>query len=392
MSESYYDILEISRNATEDEIRRSYKKLALKYHPDKNPGNVEAEERFKSIATAYATLSDPIKRRSYDAFGSVDMDSGGAPSFFNPFDIFQSMFQDGGQLFEQSVHMGGLGGGGVRFTVHTFGGGGGGGGGGGIPIDLSKIQEYMSECGIDVDEELDRARSFGMPNIEELLGHVQTLKSKLSGKTPKSTQREKRKKKPKEEQTIPNSVPAPEPVVCDLYVSLANMYEGATKEVKYKIMKNGVEVKRRAQIPVYGKMVVLEGAGHKMADDPKSPRGDVIFNIYQKPEEAKDPEYKYTRINEYDLLIHYPETVGRRFDLTLPDEREIQCEIADMAAFTKMPYVGVIHNYGFMREDGTRGDCYLLFCELEKEKICEEKSEECVKVHASHYKMLFQQN
>jgi len=67
----YYEILGVSRDATQEEIKKAYKKLALKYHPDRNPGNKEAEERFKEINEAYEVLSDPQKRAQYDSYGFV---------------------------------------------------------------------------------------------------------------------------------------------------------------------------------------------------------------------------------------------------------------------------------------------------------------------------------
>lgn len=73
----YYEILGVSRNATEEEIKRAYRRLAKQYHPDANPGNKEAEEKFKEINEAYEVLSDPEKRRKYDQFGHAAFD----PSF-----------------------------------------------------------------------------------------------------------------------------------------------------------------------------------------------------------------------------------------------------------------------------------------------------------------------
>lgn len=70
MADDYYQILSVDKKASLDDIKKAYRKLALKYHPDKNPDNKEAEEKFKKINEAYAVLSDPEKRQQYDNFGS----------------------------------------------------------------------------------------------------------------------------------------------------------------------------------------------------------------------------------------------------------------------------------------------------------------------------------
>lgn len=85
--EKYYKILNVSTNATPEEIKKSYRKLATKYHPDKNPGNKEAEEKFKEINEAYSVLSDAEKRKNYDMFGKDTQQ----PQV-NPMDIFSKMF------------------------------------------------------------------------------------------------------------------------------------------------------------------------------------------------------------------------------------------------------------------------------------------------------------
>lgn len=71
MAENYYDILGVSKSASADEIKKAYRKQAMKYHPDKNKGNSEAEKKFKDVNTAYQTLSDEWKRKQYDMFGSA---------------------------------------------------------------------------------------------------------------------------------------------------------------------------------------------------------------------------------------------------------------------------------------------------------------------------------
>ena len=69
MAKDYYDILGIAKTASADEIKKAYRKLAVKYHPDKNPGDKAAEEKFKEVSRAYEVLSDEKKRKQYDQFG-----------------------------------------------------------------------------------------------------------------------------------------------------------------------------------------------------------------------------------------------------------------------------------------------------------------------------------
>jgi molecular chaperone DnaJ len=74
-----YETLGVSKSASQDEIKKAYRKLARKYHPDKNPGDTEAEERFKEVQGAYDLLSDPAKRKQYDQLGSRVFSGAGAP-------------------------------------------------------------------------------------------------------------------------------------------------------------------------------------------------------------------------------------------------------------------------------------------------------------------------
>lgn len=90
----YYEILGVSKGASDDEIKKAYRKLAVQYHPDKNPDNKEAEEKFKEIAEAYAVLNDSQKRQQYDRFGHSGMGAGGFGGFdAGGFDISDALRQ-----------------------------------------------------------------------------------------------------------------------------------------------------------------------------------------------------------------------------------------------------------------------------------------------------------
>ncbi|MDX1784372.1 MAG: molecular chaperone DnaJ, partial [Aequorivita vladivostokensis] len=111
MKDDYYDILEISKSATAAEIKKAYRKKALQYHPDKNPGDHEAEAMFKKSAEAYEVLSDPNKRSRYDQYGHRAFENGGGfgGGGMNMEDIFSQF----GDIFG-SAFGGGFGGGGRR--------------------------------------------------------------------------------------------------------------------------------------------------------------------------------------------------------------------------------------------------------------------------------------
>ncbi|MGM9774504.1 MAG: DnaJ domain-containing protein, partial [Candidatus Egerieousia sp.] len=117
----YYEVLGVAKGATEEEIKKAYRKLALKYHPDRNPGDKEAEEKFKEAAEAYDVLSNPDKRKRYDQFGFAGNSAAGGGFSGGGFSM-EDIFSQFGDIF--GGHFGGGGGFGDVFgSAFGFGGG-----------------------------------------------------------------------------------------------------------------------------------------------------------------------------------------------------------------------------------------------------------------------------
>ena len=145
----YYEILGVSRDAKADEIKRAYRKMAMQYHPDRNPGDKTAEEKFKEAAEAYEVLGDEQKRRRFDQFGHAGVDGMGHAG--GGFSSMEDIFSAFGDIF------GGGGGGGSIFDSFFGGGGGGRGRGGGrqgaslkISVEIS-LKEAARGCTKTID-------------------------------------------------------------------------------------------------------------------------------------------------------------------------------------------------------------------------------------------------
>ncbi len=121
MKEDYYEILGVERTASDEEIKTAIPKLAIKFHPDKNPGDKDAEEKFKKVAEAYDVLRDPEKRKRYDQFGHAGVSGAGGGGFNASEMDINDLFSHFGSIFE-GMDFGGFGGGG-RSSQRKYRGG-----------------------------------------------------------------------------------------------------------------------------------------------------------------------------------------------------------------------------------------------------------------------------
>jgi len=335
----YYNILNVNKESTEDDIKKSYKKLALQYHPDKNQGNEDACEKFKEISEAYSVLSNKDKKSQYDMMGSVDDDFG----MNDPFSVFNDIFKQHMSSFmnmrydddvnisnvfsnvsgfpESSFPFGN-----IHVKVHTF------------PTSSNIFQENI------INDFTDNS-----PNLSSIINNLFN-KNKVKEKIKKS-----------EKSILYNK---PDSIIYNINVSFADIYNLKKKDIIIKRIKKKdgkyVEKPKKINIPIYGKEILLEGYGNQLKDYKEY--GDVIINIFNN----KDDNFK--RINEYDMLTSKEIFVNQLYtsfiyDFTLPHGEIIKVQSEKM--INKDHYIQRIKNKGLPYENENKellyGNLYIMY-------------------------------
>lgn len=294
---NYYDLLGINRNASEDEIKKAYRKLAMQFHPDRNPGNKQAEEKFKQISEAYAVLSDKDKKRQYDLYGENAFQAGGfREDAFRGAD-FSSIFRE-------------MGFGNVDFET-MFGG----------------------MAGAAGDRGTNRSGGFrGSRNYRP--GGGGGFRSPAGFESPFSTD--------------DNSFD----VERELTVGFMDVYNGGERQVVFNL-SSGENVNARIKIPAGvedGKLLRLKGQG---ATKPNGQRGD----LYLKVKMSEHPEFHRNGQDvECDALVPFTTlALGGQVNINTPQGIKKTNLKGSMRSGVKIRLKGL----GFVKSGGTeRGDLY----------------------------------
>ncbi|KAF5382169.1 hypothetical protein D9615_004465 [Tricholomella constricta] len=277
MGANYYKLLGVDKSANDDEIKKAYKKMALKWHPDRNAGSEEASHKFKEISEAFEVLSDSNKRAVYDQFGEEGLKGGGPPP---------------GQGAPGGGFSGFPGGGANTFTFTTGPGGFGGTGGssGYAPTDPQKIFEQMFGGGLGgfglggMGSMGGMGGSRGSPfDMDDDMGGGYSFTSMPGGMPRRPSPHRTRSHRQPSPPSGPSEITRP------LKVSLHDLYNGAVKHIKVgRRLLNGTTEEKVLEIHIHpgwksGTKIRFPRAGNEQA---RGEAQDLVFVVEEKPHET----------------------------------------------------------------------------------------------------------
>ena len=250
MSKDYYKILELNKYATQEDIKKSYKKLALKYHPDKNQNDENSKIIFQNITEAYSTLSDEEKRRKYDMFGIEDNDFGFSE---DPFKMFNQIFKE----------------------------------------HLNQFQNMHYENNIDINNVINELSGLNFGNLFDIPKvHVEVHSL---NKNPDISNILNNFKNENHKNLVEEVI---DDIVIHIDVTMSEIYENKRKEIKYSKnkFKKGKIVKKKInlEIDLFDKEIILNGNGNET----ENKKGNVVIYIHNN-------DKNFIRINEYDVLYQH---------------------------------------------------------------------------------------
>ena len=266
MSLNYYEILGLTKYCTQDEIKKAYKKLALKYHPDKNKDDTESKNKFQEISEAYSILNDDKKRKNYDMFGNDEEGFHFGNGNTDPFEMFNSIFKDHLNQFknfemnyENRFDIGGM--------VEKLSGGRGLGGlfnSMNIPNVHVKVQSYGHD----------------MEKSDDLLKHL------FPGNT---------NDQPNIDENIDEDIEDIEDIVIHIDTCLKDIYLKKQENITYtkdKIKKRKIIQKKiDLTVPLYHPEIILKGNGNETLNN----KGNVVISFH-----LEDSDFK--RVNDFDVF------------------------------------------------------------------------------------------
>ncbi|KIY62465.1 DnaJ-domain-containing protein [Cylindrobasidium torrendii FP15055 ss-10] len=336
MGTDYYKLLGVSKGADDNEIKKAYKKMALKFHPDRNGGSEEASQKFKEISEAFEVLSDKNKRAIYDQFGEEGLKGGGptpgagagGPGGPGGFSGFSGFPGGGAQTFSFSTGPGGFGGGGGgggfrasdpnKLFEEIFGGGFGGFGMGGMPGMSSMggmgggARPRRTTTMFDDDDDDMSGFSGGMPG---------GMGNGMGGGMPRS--------KPRRTDTQPPA-PTTSEISRPLKVALKDLYNGTVKHLKVgRRLLNGTTEEKVLDIQIHpgwksGTKVRFARAGN---EQPNGDAQDLVFVVEEKPDDVWSRDGNDLVCKVPISLVDALTGTGGRKTVELLDGRKIQVAV-----------------------------------------------------------------
>ena len=361
MEKDYYKILEIEKNATEEEIKKAYRKLALQYHPDKNQNNEVYVEKFKEISEAYMILGDKNKRANYDSFGYNVNDF----TEEDPFSHFNTIFKEHmnnfmnmkyeneiniGNIFDQIPGFSGFGENfeKVHIKVETF------------PMGnfrqinelfnmnpMNPMNHHMNDIN-DINDNIQTKNNTGFGHLfNNILKKTMDIKKKLNQKN--------------QDKIIYNK---PNDIVYNITTTLADIYNMKKKKLlisrKRKKDDHYIIKKKIIEVPLYSKEILLEGCGDELFNYIE--KGDIIINIDQE----HDPNFR--RINDYDILTYVDINLNQiygayTYDLVLPNGNVLKIQTESMINNEHLIQKIMDKGLPYEDEDGDQlnGNLYVLY-------------------------------